>query len=250
MLRSVARRCRQLGQPDTADGARRGRLSELTAAAVDLINTMTPPLTDGESWAVTGALLDPMCACTAIAREHANTAEVVDLARDLDALRHWHTLHPARPADLARLDQARPTTITTAETLAARTCRLMDAITYRTATTDLDPSDARYIAAAALHVAIHAPTVLIDPPATRAEHVLDRDARTATWFAVRDAIRAAQPHPRPTTFAPLVADFVDAFRRTFGSGDGASPAWPAPDHSRRRPATGHCSTDYPSSPTA
>jgi len=223
VLRSVARRCRQLGQPH-AGGDGRGRLSELTAAAADLINTMTPPLTDGESWAVTGALLDPMCACTAVAREHANTAEVVDLARGLDALRHWHTLRPARPADLARLDQARPTTITAAETLQARTGRLMDEITYRTATTDLDPSDARYIAAAALHVAIHAPNVLGDPVSIQAQHVLDREAMTASWFAVRDAIRAAQPHPRATTFAPLVADFVDALTRAFEPGDSPGPS--------------------------
>ena len=49
VLRSVARRCRQLGQPVTTDGARRGRLSELTAAAADLINTMTPPLTTAKA---------------------------------------------------------------------------------------------------------------------------------------------------------------------------------------------------------
>ena len=220
VLRSVARRCRQLVQP--TDGAGRGRLSELIAAAADLINTMTPPLTDGESWAVTGALLDPMCACTAIAREHANTAEVIDLARSLDALRHWHTLHPARPADLARLDQARPTTINEEdETLAARTCRLMDEIAYRAATVNLTPSDARFVTAAALHVATYARTFqpVLDTSSSRAQAAPQPETLTYTWFTARDAIRDAEPHPQPTVFAPLVAEFSAALSQTFGPRD-------------------------------
>lgn len=221
VLRSVARRCRQLGQHEPTDAAGRGRLSELTAAAADLINTMTPPLTDGESWAVTGALLDPMCACTAIAREHANTPAVVDLARSLDALRHWHNIHPARPADLARLDQARPTNITEDEALEVRICRLMDEIAYRAATVSLTASDARFVTAAALHVATYAPTFqpVLDTFSNRSQPAPQPEALTYTWFTARDAIRDAEPHPQPTVFAPLVAEFSAALTQTFGPRD-------------------------------
>ena len=220
VLRSVARRCRQLGQPH-AGGDGRGRLSELTAAAADLINTITPPLTGGESWAVTGALLDPMCACTAIAREHANTPAAVDLARSLDALRHWHNLHPARPADLARLDQARPTTITEDEALEVRICRLMDEIAYRAATVSLTASDARFVTAAALHVATYARTFqpVLDTVSSQSQPAPQPEALTYTWFTARDAIRYAEPHPQPTVFAPLVAEFSAALTQTFGPRD-------------------------------
>ena len=116
-LHVVASHCRRVETPDP-DGrsAERGRLSELMAAAGDVAATMNPPLSAGERWALACALLDPLCACAGVVRELTDSPTLVDLGRGLNGLRRWSMHCPPTANEQARLDQARPTTVTSDET--------------------------------------------------------------------------------------------------------------------------------------
>src|SRR5207249_2973913 len=157
-LHLVSSQCRLVERPDPDDRpAERGRLSELMAAAGDAAATMNPPLSPEERWALACALLDPLCACASVVRELADSPALVDLGCGLNGLRSWSVRCPPTAHEQARLDQARPTTLTSDDTAWSLLSRQMDWIAYRVKTSDLDPSDARHVAAAGQHVAIYAP---------------------------------------------------------------------------------------------
>jgi hypothetical protein len=175
-LHILSSQCRLVELPDHDRPAERGRLSELMAVARDTAATMNPPLSPEERWGLACALLDPLCACAGVVRELTDTPALVDLGCELSRLRRWSVHCPPTANEQARLDQARPTTLTSDETAWSLLNRQMDWIAYQATTSDLDPSDARHVAAAGLHVAIYARPILStlarasrpSTPATRA----------------------------------------------------------------------------------
>jgi hypothetical protein len=220
-LQVVSGQCRQVELPDRDDRpAEGGRLSELMAAAGDIAATMNPPLSPGERWGLACALLDPLCACAGVVRELADLPTLIDLGCELNKLRRWSEHCPPTADEQARLDQARPTTLTSDEITWSLLRRQMDWIAYRAATSELDPSDARHVAAAGLHVAIYAPIVsTLAGPGTRVAALDTGNACVLSWFSVRDSVRDVIPAPHPTPWAPAMAEFATHLRRAFGPPD-------------------------------
>lgn len=225
----VSSQCRLVKLPDPdVRPAERGRLTELVAAARDLAATMNPPLSPAERWALACALLDPVCACAGVARELADRPALVDLGGGLNRLRRWSVHCPPTANEQARLDQARPTTFPSGGTVWSLLSRQMDWIAYRAATSDLDPSDARHVAAAGLQVAIYARPIMsaLAGPGTHVAAPDTCDACARSWFTVRDSVREVIASPHPTPCAPAVAEFATHLRRAFGRPD-------KPDHDLR-----------------
>ena len=221
-LQVVLSHCRLVELPDPDDRpADRGRLSELVAAAGDVAATMNPPLSAAERWALACALLDPLCACAGVVRELADTPTLVDLGGELNGLRRWAMHCPPTANEQARLDQARPTTMTSDESAWSLLDRQMDWIAYRATTSDLDPSDARHVAAAGLHVAIYARPIIatVPAPGTGVAALDACNACVLSWFTVRDSVRDVIPSPHATPWAPAVAEFATQLRRAFGPPD-------------------------------
>jgi hypothetical protein len=218
----VSSQCRLVERPDSDDQpAERGRLSELMAATRDVAATMNPPLSAAERWALACALLDPLCACAGLVRELADSPTLVDLGGELNRLRRWSMHCPPTANQQARLDQARPTTFTSDESAWSLLSRQMDWIAYRAATHDLDPSDARHVAAAGLHLAIYASTFIstVAGPGTGDAALDTCNACARSWFTVRDSVRDVIPTPHPTPWAPAVAEFARQLGRAFGPPD-------------------------------
>ncbi len=191
------------------------------AAAADVAATMNPPLSAAERWGLACALLDPLCACAGVVRELADTPTLVDLGGELNRLRRWSMQRPPTANEQARLDQARPTTLTSGETAWSLLSRQMDWIAYRATTSGLDPSDARHVAAAGLHVAIDARPIMsqLAGPGTGVAALDTCNACARSWFTVRDSVRDVIPSPHPTPWAPAVAEFATHLRRAFGPPD-------------------------------
>lgn len=209
---------------DSASSARsRGRLTELLAAASDLVNTMNPPLSPGERWAVCAALMDPICACAGLLREAGPSPASVDLDRSLQQLRWWVSRRPAPGRDVARLDQARPSTVAEHCTASARLQHLVDVVTYKVETSDLAPCDGRVAAAAGLHVAIYAKAITSAIGAGDADARAACDAMTSAWFGLRDALRAAIDERIASDLLPYVAELSHQLTARFGP-----PFAPAP----------------------
>ena len=97
----------------------------------------------------------------------------------------------------------------------------MDWIAYRATTSDLDPSDARHVAAAGLHVAIYARPIIstLAGPGTGVAALDTCNACALSWFTVRDSVRDVIPTPHPTPWAPAVAEFATQLSRAFGPPD-------------------------------
>jgi hypothetical protein len=220
-LHTVADQCRRVELPDRDRPAERERLSELMAAARDLAATMNPPLSPEERWGLACALLEPLCACAGVVRELTDAPAVIDLGGELSTLRRWSMYYPPTESQQARLDQPRPTTLTSDETAWSLLNRQMDWIAYQATTSDLDPSDARHVAAAGLHVAIYARPILsaVAAPGIRDAALDICDACVRSWFTARDSVRDVIPTPDPTPWAPAAAEFATQLIRAFGPPD-------------------------------
>ena len=252
VLRIVSSQCRQVELPDRNDTpAERGRLSELMAVVRDTAATMNPPLSPEERWALACALLDPVCACAGVVRELADSPALVDLGGELNRMRRWSVHCPPTANEQARLDQARPTTLTFDETAWSLLSRQMDWIAYRAATSDLDPSDARHVAAAGLQVAIYARPIMstLAAPGARDAALDACNACALSWFTVRDSVRDVIPTPDLTPWAPAVAEFATHLRRAFGSPDKLVDGPRDPPARPQRPPTAVWSTSFPNWPT-
>lgn len=194
----------------------RGRLSELLAAASDLVNTMSRPLSPGERWATCAALMDPICACAGVLREAEPSTTSVDLDRSLQQLRWWVRKHPAPGRDAARLDQARPSTVVEHGTASVRLQHLVDVVTYKVETSDLAPCDGRVAAAAGLHVALYAKAVASAIGAGDADTRAACDAMTSIWFGLRDALRDVVDERAASDLLPYVAELCHQLTASFG----------------------------------
>lgn len=203
--------------------ANRGRLSELMAAATDLVSTMNPPLSPGERWAACAVLVDPICACAGVLREVEPSATIVDLDASLRQLRWWVRTRPAPGPDVSRLDQARPATVVDHGAGSSRLQQLIDVVAYAVETSSLEPYDGRVAAAAGLHIAVYAKAVMTSIGGGDADAGAACDAMTSTWLGLRDVLRDVVDDRGTSDLLPYVADLSHQLVARFGPPSAPEP---------------------------